>query len=263
MNDEQKVLEIFQSISTEFESFRKRMPSGKILEFFNEQNIEAKFAKSKSGFQTIGVFKNKKVSGLAFVIYGPTDFFFGEFVDSRRNGRGYRLYSNGFMFKGEYANDKKVDGIVCEFSTGSEIYNGEWFNDNYHGHGTLRNPFNKSVYQGQFINGLFDGQGKILWSTGDYYEGEFRQGRQEGKGVFVLIGLGKFKGFFKGGIFLNKDPNLTILMNDNPENRPQNSIIREEGSDISQIIQQRSGRRIDTREPVASSHHERVLEFNF
>lgn len=263
MNEEQQVQDIFRSILTEFELFRKQMPSGKVFTFFKDQNIPVKFAKSKSGFQTIGVFKNKKVSGLAFVVYGPDDFFFGEFVDSRKNGRGYRLYPNGFLFKGEYANDKKVSGIVCEFATGLEIYNGEWCNDNYHGQGILRNPFNKSVYEGQFINGLFDGRGKIVWSTGDYYEGEFKQGRQEGKGKFVLIGIGKFKGFFKGGIFLSKDPALSILVNDVAEARNENSVMKNEGSNLSRIIQQRSGRQIDTREPVVSSQHDRVMEFNF
>ena len=101
-----------------------------------------------------------------------------------------------------------------------------------------------------------------MWSTGDYYEGEFKQGRQEGKGKFVLIGIGKFKGFFKGGIFLNKDPALSLLVNDAIDARNENSI-RQERSDISQIIQHHRGRRVDPREVVVSSLNDRVLEFNF
>ena len=48
------------------------------------------------------------ISGIAFVIYGPNDLFYGDFVQSKKNGTGLRRYSNDFLYKGYYLNDKVI-----------------------------------------------------------------------------------------------------------------------------------------------------------
>ena len=195
------VSEIFANMDHEFALFRKSKPESKILTFFRERNISVKYAKSNQGLHTIGVFKNKKVCGPAFIIYGPNDLFYGEFVESKKNGLGCHLYSNGFVYIGDYCEDKKVNGIVIERATGEDIYRGGWHEDNYAGSGKLRNPYQNCIYEGDFARGLFDGFGKLIWSTGDYYEGQFKQGRMHGNGTLVLINQGTYSGCFNGGTF--------------------------------------------------------------
>jgi hypothetical protein len=196
-----QVSPIFANMDQEFALFRKNKPEAKILGFFREKGIQAKYAKSNQGLHTIGVFRNKKVCGPAFVIYGPNDFFYGEFVDSKKHGSGCHLYSNGFVYVGEYSDDKKINGVVIEHASGEDIYRGDWHEDNYGGTGKLRNPFQNSTYEGEFVRGLFDGLGKLTWSTGDYYEGSFKQGRMHGPGTLVLVGQGTYSGNFNAGTF--------------------------------------------------------------
>ena len=201
MDDSKHISQIFDNIVGEFDLFRKRKPESLILKFFKERGVDARYAKSTRGLKTIGVFQNKKVCGPAFVIYGPRDLFFGEYADSKKNGKGFHLYPNGFMYKGEYLDDKKVDGVVVDSATGRDVYVGEWDSDNYNGSGVLRNPYTGSIYEGEFVGGLFEGYGKLTWSTGDHYVGNFRQGRQDGRGTLVLQGKGEYDGYFCAGTY--------------------------------------------------------------
>ena len=36
------------------------------------------------------------------------------------------------------------------------------------------------TYQGQFMNNLFDGKGKLTFSDGRMYEGDFKAGKRDG-----------------------------------------------------------------------------------
>ena len=67
-------------------------------------------------------------------------------------------------------------------ANGSHLYEGEWENNSYHGHGVLTIP-NGPVYEGEFIGGKKHGFGKLVWGDGKIYFGEFRQNRLEGFGI--------------------------------------------------------------------------------
>ena len=39
-------------------------------------------------------------------------------------------------------------------------------------------------YEGEWRNGKYEGKGIYYWNDGDRYEGEFRNGKAEGKGIY-------------------------------------------------------------------------------
>lgn len=97
--------------------------------------------------------------------------FEGEFKDGKRNGYGLAKINNGTRFEGVYENDVVVNGIA-----------------------TFKNG---SLYTGQFNSkGLFHGQGKYIFADGSFYEGEYRDGKQNGLGVFTFLSGDVFKGEF-------------------------------------------------------------------
>jgi hypothetical protein len=74
------------------------------------------------------------------------------------------------------------------------------------------------IYTGQFKNGFPDGTGKYVWKNGSWYDGVWKMGVYEGKGMLHLIGSDKsvreFAGFWSGGIYLGSEskPFLINLM---------------------------------------------------
>ena len=54
-------------------------------------------------------------------------------------------------------------------------------------------------YSGGWHNGLMEGFGVYVWSSGfiKKYEGEFKQGVKEGKGILCLADGRQYKGVFK------------------------------------------------------------------
>ena len=101
----------------------------------------------------------------------------GDFVDSKRDGRGV-----------EHADDG--------------VYTGEFADDARSGHGTLKGP-EKDVYCGQWDAGLRSGKGSLVFGNGNgKYEGAWMFDRPEGHGVRVWPTDDTFEGsFFCGTMF--------------------------------------------------------------
>ena len=47
------------------------------------------------------------------------------------------MFENGLVYKGEYKNDLKVNGVLIDFKTQKIVYEGGWENDLYSGTGKL------------------------------------------------------------------------------------------------------------------------------
>jgi len=60
-------------------------------------------------------------------------------------------------------------------------YTGEWLDDRWHGKGELVSEV--GTYNGQFRKGSFDGRGVMHWTNNRYYEGEWKQGKRHGYGL--------------------------------------------------------------------------------
>merc|ERR1711924_552871 len=64
-------------------------------------------------------------------------------------------------------------------------YTGEWVEDQWHGKGELVSEVGR--YNGEFRKGSFDGKGVMRWTHQGhrYYEGEWKQGKRHGYGLNI------------------------------------------------------------------------------
>ena len=98
----------------------------------------------------------------------------GEYLNSKRNGKGKEYYSNGeIKFEGEYLNGKKWNGKGYDTLKNIiyELKNGK-------GEIKLFNNENKLIYEGGYSNGLANGKGKEYYNNEVIFEGEFLDGKK-------------------------------------------------------------------------------------
>ena len=82
---------------------------------------------------------------------GPGSFHGGQGVEIVRDGRGIYISRNGWLYEGEWRNEKNGRGRMLLDDGGQ--------------------------YIGEFKDGLKHGQGKEIEANGDYYEGDFEYGK--------------------------------------------------------------------------------------
>ena len=63
---------------------------------------------------------------------------------------------------------------------------------------------NGDEYCGTFVRGSRQGRGKYNWGDGSYYEGEWREDRMNGFGVFVNSSV-TLRGFFENDNFVQEE----------------------------------------------------------
>ena len=61
----------------------------------------------------------------------------------------------------------------------------------------IKNFENGDIYEGEMRNGKMEGKGIYRFSSGERYEGEFKNNMFDGKGVYFYIDGSKKVGFFK------------------------------------------------------------------
>ena len=111
--------------------------------------------------------------GLGTMVYADNSTYIGYWKQGERNGLGV------FTATLQPSSSSVPGGVV----TSIFAYDGEWAHDTPNGRGTLR--CRAFTYEGQFVNGLFHGQGRLLYANGDSFNGQFRNGRREGSGHFT------------------------------------------------------------------------------
>ena len=98
---------------------------------------------------------------------------------------------------------------------GRKIYEGEWKNGLYHGRGTLYNLNPKQIdnsydikifnieektwlkYEGDFVEEKWNGIGKLYFTNGDMFYGEFKNNMLNGKGTFYKLEYTTLTGVWK------------------------------------------------------------------
>ena len=56
-------------------------------------------------------------------------------------------------------------------------------NGEKHGKGILYDVNGSVEYEGDFVNGKMEGKGKLIYGDGSYYEGQFSDNKRNGKGI--------------------------------------------------------------------------------
>ncbi|CAD8109401.1 unnamed protein product [Paramecium sonneborni] len=121
-------------------------------------------------------------------------------VEEIKNGRGRKVYENGFLYEGEMLDGLRSGNGTLRDSNLNIIYQGEWFNDHFEGRGRL---INLDYQEDKFNLNSFK-QFQLVQHQFTTYEGEFRNGQFFGQGVmsFKCEGeLFKFIGGFSQDLF--------------------------------------------------------------
>ena len=77
-------------------------------------------------------------------------------------------------------NKNKIEKIILN---NFEYYIGEVKNGLPNGKGKKFNKTDKIIYEGDFINGKYEGKGHLSLGKEEYYYGYFKNGEFDGKGI--------------------------------------------------------------------------------
>jgi len=80
------------------------------------------------------------------------------------------------------------------------LYEGDMEDGVFHGQGKMVWP-DGSQYQGHFKDGYFHGFGRLEMSNGDVYEGDFSEADISGQGVYSFADGSRYEGELKNGLF--------------------------------------------------------------
>lgn len=143
-----------------------------ISQSISGQTIELTQANIEDGF-----------TGKATFQYKNGDTYSGDWLKGKKHGKGIYTFGNDIPNK-----DHEVfSGFSGYLAKTAVVYEGNWANDKANGVGSMR--YNNSVhnisseYVGEWQDGHFHGQGKLSFSTGDYYDGAWEKGSKIGTAI--------------------------------------------------------------------------------
>src|SRR5512145_681773 len=110
------------------------------------------------------------------------------------NGNGKYVYSNGFIYEGNFVNGLREGRGMLKGADGS-WFDGMWVKDKFEGQGTYVWP-NGAKYIGAWTNGVQNGYGIYFYTNGDKYTGYFKDNLFEGEGKYTWA-----DGTSEGGIY--------------------------------------------------------------
>jgi hypothetical protein len=108
----------------------------------------------------------------------------GEKMHGRRHGQGVYKSAFGDVYEGEFKDDQYHGHGMLVFQS-KATYNGQWFNGMRHGQGIYIYPDGKTKYSGGFRDSKFDGKGEMTYFDGTKYNGHWQSGKQHGQGKFT------------------------------------------------------------------------------
>lgn len=159
-----------------------------------------------NGSKYIGYFKNKRMHGLGAFYYQNGMTYVGQWVEGWKHGKGELTFSNGEKFTGDFQKNK-FNGAGVYLFQDNERYEGNFVDGKFNGQGTYYYKDGK-IKTGQWVNNKMieknetaeastppkanipdcnitpcnSGKGKLTYSDGSVYVGEFKEGRPQGQG---------------------------------------------------------------------------------
>jgi hypothetical protein len=185
-----------------------------------------------SGETQVGMWENNKYVGTGKNNYGcisgdckngygvytwdSGEKYVGNFKNGLRNGQGVNYWADGWIHDGEWKEDRQ-HGYGNQTDPQGTKKTGFWDNGKYIGtnvaksgciSGDCQNGSGTYIttsgdkYEGLFKNGIYDGQGTYTYASGDYYVGELKSGKFEGEGAYYMVKTGeKYIGSFARGTY--------------------------------------------------------------
>ena len=140
-----------------------------------------------------------KSGKLEYTIEGVSYIYMGEFFRGLKHGKGnlFTKDSNKFNYDGDWVEDK-FDGYGTLFNFG-EKYIGNFKKGKKCGDGSLYKN-NGDIIQGEFFEGKIK-KGKIMFKNMDEYEGNFKDEKMSGRGIYKYENGDIYEGFFENNLF--------------------------------------------------------------
>lgn len=162
--------------------FQKGLYHGKgRYEYLDTRIYEGEFRRGyRSGFGKMiypngdvyeGEWKMDSYEGRGKLILRRAGILEGYFRMGVLHGEGKRTYADGRIFEGTfYHGERKKGKMTINFE---EWYEGEFENSMRHGYGFMKWR-DGNTYRGNWFKGIPWGKGKMVFSDGGYYDGEFK-----------------------------------------------------------------------------------------
>lgn len=138
--------------------------------------------------------------GFGKAYYGNSDTYEGQWEHGKMHGYGIYEGAGEYVYEGQFCDGRKEGkGAICYLSDcdGYEMgdrLEGEFEYDQLNGYGTIRYA-SGHVYQGEFVDGKFEGKG-VYTSYWFRYEGDFVYGKFQGHGKLEFSEGKTFEGNF-------------------------------------------------------------------
>ena len=127
------------------------------------------------------------VTTVGEVFFSSGNSYRGELVDGLMHGSGVYTWADKSRYVGEFqANEIQGSGEKT-WKQGLRKYAGQWKDGLFHGKGELTwEGRTEESYSGSFRKGFFHGSGRRRWGSGDTYEGGWKGGQRDGRGILHL-----------------------------------------------------------------------------
>lgn len=138
---------------------------------------------------------------------GVDKIYNGQWRNDYMTGRGTMKFSNGDIYEGDFVVNKMSGHGKMTYNNG-DVYDGNWANDSPNGIGTytydvshvLPGHYDRAKYEGNFVNGKFHGQGRMEYTHGEVYEGEWANDNMNGFGKKKFHDGSTYEGNLVNGI---------------------------------------------------------------
>jgi hypothetical protein len=158
-----------------------------------------------------GNFKDSKRHGMGRMVYTAQSKFCalfeeaegvyeGQWSNDLRHGKGIMKWSNGIVYEGSFAFNRrhKVQGKVTFVN--KESYEGYWLENVIHGIGSYTTK-EGITYRGKFANGVPNKLGTLMYPDSSRYEGQIMNWKPDGKGRIIKPNNDIYEGNFENGQF--------------------------------------------------------------
>lgn len=114
------------------------------------------------------------------------------------DGKSYAVLSSEHVYP-EQKNDTKVEPDENWVNFGTARYKGEMKDGQPNGHGVMHGS-DHSVYEGEWVNGRRNGRGRSVWPDGFRYDGQWKDNEITGYGVMDYPDKRHYEGYFVKGL---------------------------------------------------------------
>ncbi|KJS28859.1 MAG: hypothetical protein VR64_22335 [Desulfatitalea sp. BRH_c12] len=136
-----------------------------------------------------------KLDGKVSLKYSSGASYEGDYKMGVRDGKGIYKWVDGRVYDGDWQNDGMSGKGIVKLPDGS-YYDGEWKNSWPNGHGIGVYPSAGLTFEGEFKDGKREGKGTTKWRNGQTYEGEAKGGLMHGKGILKYANGHVYEGEF-------------------------------------------------------------------